>query len=318
MLRMLRIANEKDGWLRTVGAEVAMWLQMPELILGLHFEAELGNYFEEVMDWHNRTGPINTRSGFRLEEMFYLYFDFKVPWWNSAVTDPATVMPKTMKYLEENFEGEDLIFRRSQIQQGLNKGRDELILMTEKYLLRAPLIFCILSHLLSILYEHILKDDLAPDILIEDPLSPKWGFFDYTKNPSSRPANEQVWYDVLSSQTEDVIHWWHQLHLDKNCLEEDLQRLSRMPGSTATDSSSNSSDEGATYLQFTVNYPILFECLHATFGLMMSNSRLCEQIHGMMRAQLRSDIGMDQADAQLTHVTGLSYDMKGRAQASLS
>jgi hypothetical protein len=77
-----------------------MWLQMPELILGLQFEVELGNYFEEVMAWHNRTVPINTRSRFRLEEVFYLYFDFKVPWWNSAVTDPATVMPKTMKYLE--------------------------------------------------------------------------------------------------------------------------------------------------------------------------------------------------------------------------
>jgi len=50
----LSYANEKDGWLRTVGAEVAMWLQMPELILGLHFEVELGNYFEEV--WLGTTG----------------------------------------------------------------------------------------------------------------------------------------------------------------------------------------------------------------------------------------------------------------------
>lgn len=45
-------ANSKDGWQRTVGEEVATSLQMPEVILGLHFEAEIGAYFEEVSSWH--------------------------------------------------------------------------------------------------------------------------------------------------------------------------------------------------------------------------------------------------------------------------
>ena len=61
---------------------------------------------------------------------------------------------------------------------------------------------------------------------------------------------------------------------------------------------------------FKVSYKVLFECLNAVFGLMMSNSRLCEQIHGMMRHGLRSQQGMAQVDAQNTYATTHSYKMK--------
>ena len=106
----LSYANEKSGWQQTVGQEVATWLQMPEMILALLFESEVGAYFEEVMAWHNRTGPINTRSGFRMLELFDLYFGFELPWWNQAVNDPATTLPDTCR------RGEDLKFRREQIE----------------------------------------------------------------------------------------------------------------------------------------------------------------------------------------------------------
>ena len=36
-----------------VGREVAQWLMMPSIILALHFESELGSYFEETYAWHN-------------------------------------------------------------------------------------------------------------------------------------------------------------------------------------------------------------------------------------------------------------------------
>eukprot|EP00956_Cyclotella_meneghiniana_P026852 scaffold59070_cov82-Cyclotella_meneghiniana.AAC.2 len=66
----------------------------------------------------------------------------------------------------------------------------------------------------------------------------------------------------------------------------------------------------APLLLFLKSYPTLFECLHAVFGLMMSNSRLCEQVHGMMRQRLRKDIGMDQADAQMGYLTRDSYELR--------
>jgi len=66
----------------------------------------------------------------------------EVPWWNEVVTGPKTKLPKTMKYLRENFEGEEWDFRVSQILRGLKKGSDEMIKMTTRYLMKTPLIFC--------------------------------------------------------------------------------------------------------------------------------------------------------------------------------
>jgi hypothetical protein len=38
----------RSSWKSRVGREVATWLSMPSIILGIHFEAELGNYFKEA------------------------------------------------------------------------------------------------------------------------------------------------------------------------------------------------------------------------------------------------------------------------------
>ena len=43
---------------------------------------------------------------------------------------------------------------------------------------------------------------------------------------------------------------------------------------------------------------------------MMSNSRLCEQIHGMIRATFRSDTSTDEADARRSFASGLGYSLK--------
>ena len=63
-------------------------------------------------------------------------------------------------------------------------------------------------------------------------------------------------------------------------------------------------------LKFKDEYSVLFEYLHVVFGLMMSNRRLCEQIHGMMRATLRSGTYMDEADARRSFASGLDYSLK--------
>ena len=48
---------------------------------------------------------------------------------------------------------------------------------------------------------------------------------------------------------------------------------------------------------------------------MMSNSRLCEQVHGMMRHGLRASIGMEQADAQRSYATSIDHEMKQQRRA---
>ncbi len=120
----LKFVNEsRSEWKRRVGREIATWLSMPQIILGLTFEAELGIYFEEVMAWHNCKGPFNERPGFRMMEIFFLCLGFEIPWWNKAVDTPESKMSQTMKYLAENFDGKEYSFWRSQIIRGLVKGR---------------------------------------------------------------------------------------------------------------------------------------------------------------------------------------------------
>ena len=108
----------------------------------------------------------------------------------------------------------------------------------------------------------------------------------------------------------DLIHFWRQFCLNWPLLTEELQRLSNAPAWNDT-----VTDEGVSPLTvFEGEYPLLFECLYAVFGVMMSNSRLCEQIHGMMRHSLKSEIGMDQADHQRQYASQTDHGMREARQ----
>ena len=88
-------ANEsRSNWKARAGREIATWLSMPEVNLNLKFEAEIGAYFEEIYAWHNRKGPLNKRSGFRMMEIFDVYFGLEVPWWNSAASNSVSKLLK--------------------------------------------------------------------------------------------------------------------------------------------------------------------------------------------------------------------------------
>jgi hypothetical protein len=64
----------------------------------------------------------------------------------------------------------------------------------------------------------------------------------------------------MSSHCEDAIHWWHQFCIDHPCLLQDLQRL--------CNNTQSKHAEGSTPLAaFKAYFSILFECLHAVFGL---------------------------------------------------
>jgi hypothetical protein len=150
-------------------------------------------------------------------------------------------------------------------------------------------------------------DELSPDILIGDLEPEEWGEFNYRKKPSGRPRDEQMWYNVLAEQTDDVVHWWKQICLNKDCLIPELQRISNQECSS---SAYTDSAEYSPLVNFKESHPKLYEFLNTAFGMIMSNSHLCEQIHGMIRARLRKDIGMEQADHMLSHLTGLSYELR--------
>ncbi len=79
---VLYFANtSRSDWKRRVGKEIAIWITMPATVLGLYFESELGNYFEQVNSWQCSRGPFHYRSGFFfMMEIYDNYCDFEMPW----------------------------------------------------------------------------------------------------------------------------------------------------------------------------------------------------------------------------------------------
>ena len=106
-------------------------------------------------------------------------------------------------------------------------------------------------------------------LLILDKDSSDWPALKYDR-ANRRPDDEQRWYDILKPQSDDVVHWWQQLGLSKECLATDLKRMSTRSAPLSL------KKYQAPLLAFKNAHKVLFECLHATFGMMMSNSRLCE------------------------------------------
>eukprot|EP00957_Ditylum_brightwellii_P075549 5741915-Ditylum_brightwellii.AAC.1 len=50
---------------RLIAQDVVQMLMLPEIIVGLHFEREIGLYFEVTSKWHETLGSLSTHSGFR-------------------------------------------------------------------------------------------------------------------------------------------------------------------------------------------------------------------------------------------------------------
>ncbi|EJK53676.1 hypothetical protein THAOC_26834, partial [Thalassiosira oceanica] len=190
-----------------------------------------------------------------------------------------------MAYLDKNFQGEEHARRLEQIMAGLKSGRDELIKMTKR-----------------------VHEDI---VLIREAGDPAWGLYQYddmTLQKADRPADEQKWYNLLTrsnSDIEDLIHFWRQFCLNFPVVTDDLQRLSKVSEVDAM-----KVDEGAPLLKFKTDYPVLFDCMYSVFGTMLSNSRLCEQIHGMNRHALRSQLGEEQTDQQRIYSSGIDHQLK--------
>ena len=144
-------------------------------------------------------------------------------------------LPDTMQFLRDNVEGDDYQFWKSQIERGLKKGQEEMMEMTTHYLLQAPIMFLLMMNskygppfarvVLSVLHKNPLDDD-DTDILIHDQDSDNWGRYKYSEL-SECPVEERKKYDLLINHSDDVVHWWRQLGLNRECLKSDLQKLSR-------------------------------------------------------------------------------------------
>ncbi len=93
--------------------------------------------------------------------------------------------------------------------------------------------------------------------------------------------------------------------MDHHCLLQDLQGLSN-------NTRSKHAEGNAPLAVFKADFPILFECLHALFGLIMSHSCLGKSIHGMISHSPCSSTGMDQVDVHRdqAHKISTEYELR--------
>ena len=137
---------------------------------------------------------------------------------------------------QENFEGGELDRRREQVLCGLRKCREEILVITKRYLLTQPILLLLLTDqlrgpaflraTLSILHEY---GDKAQGVELVKDTGDQYGMYIYA-NPADCPEDEQKWYDLLThkeSNIDDLIHFWQQFCLNWPCLAGDLQKLSK-------------------------------------------------------------------------------------------
>ena len=221
-----------------------------------------------------------------------------------------------MKYLSNNFTGDEYSFRHTQVMRGLTKGRDELIKMTSKCLFAVPIFYLLFSDhdhehgasflhaVLSVLhkFEQELDDkevDQQDYILIHQP-GRKWGLYIHS-NVNDRQPEEKKWSDILCPQKCDVVHccWWRQFHLNDKVVAGDLQRLSREYAIRVLP------DDESPLVGFKLHYPLLLSAWRPSLHCM---HLIVDLLSKYLGKNLRVGTGMDKVDAQRNYNTSTEYN----------
>jgi len=283
--------NKSSDW-RVVGSELASWYQMPQTILAFMFEAVLGEFFETATYYHCRKSSLKNRAAFRMLEMHDLLLDYTAPFWQKAKDSPETSDFKVVfDFLSRNFNGSQKELWKAKILDGISSGYDAHIKHT-RYLFSCPLVFIVLRRskegpsLLKAMLAVMWESNHAPSNLKRS-IRSGYAYYSYHRQNETRPPEEQRWYDLLKSQDEALVYWWRRFGLLANeTIWADLKGLSKeKPG-----------DREEGLVPFKSKYPVIYEFLDCTFGGMMSNTRLAEQVHGMLRWYLNDSQSIEYTD----------------------
>lgn len=287
-------------WCRTVAGEIVVMLCMPEIIVALQLEAEVGEYFEVTSSWHCQKGPLNSRAGFRMHELHQLVLGFSVPWWKKAREDPNARFPKTFRALDDIRDETKRQLKEKQVLAGIEAGYKQLVKMTDT-LMSAPHIFLditdpvrgpsLLRAILAVVTEAGLELDDDGDE------NSCWGQYFY-ESPDDRPDVEQSFYNLLSHDAETVAHYFQQFGFTQTCIQENLQRLSHAQPCP---------DAEFCILEFKTNYPVIFAALDAIYSMFPSNSRIAEQKMGTLRHGLSKYASLQWTDDTQQYLSNQEY-----------
>jgi len=312
-----------SGWKRTALEELITWFMMPEIIVGIQFEAELVDYFEVTYQWHANVGELCKKSGFRTMELHHLLFDHIMPFWEGAIKEPKKRFPLTFKRIEEV---DDLAFmtkKKDQVEAGIKAGYDEIKKLYQT-LLKAPMIFLatldpekgpsILRAILALVEEEEVDinradgydDDDANGygIVVDEEL--EWGRYKYD-NPDDRPADEKIWYDWLWEDRAALAHWYQQIGLCRRVVLNDLKKLSQEGQVDVV--TTRTSESTCRLRDFFDEYPVLFAAYRAVFALLPSASRIVESAHGIVRYSYDPQVPAKFRNAKMRYKMNTNHTM---------
>ena len=294
---------------RQIARDVATMLIKPEIITGLYFESALGSYFEITLQWHAMPGELSERSGFRMMELHLFWFEFIMPWWQSALTKPESHFKEMFNYINSHVK-EDDDTRKLKIQQvkvGIQAGYNQIIKMTEM-LFSPPNIFLVMidpshcgSFVRSLLSLVVLEGGVKIGMEMEE-LQKR--LKDYSTF-DSWPSSEKEWYTLLKNcGVDSIVHYFKMIGLSRQIVYGDFIKMSTCKD---VNNSSQSSVHASKLSSFKELYPVIYAAFDAVFFLMPSNNRMSEQSFGGLRDSLRAGVSYAFTDAHRSYITNIEY-----------
>ena len=283
-------------------------LRMPPIILGLLFQTELGIYFETTIRWYSVSGELSDTPGFRMQELHLFLHDFIQPWWTRAKNSPREMFPRTFKYIDDTWKDNDdeRQFRTQQIIRGINAGYKEILKMSKDWF-SVPLIFLVLMDIRRApSFMRAVNRLLCDNAIItpEDCATRNGRCNDEIM--SITPA-EASWHSKLSEDQSKFVHYFKQFGLHHDAVQPDISRLSKLRDRTEP---GYKLARPLSYMKQT--FPIIFEAMAAVFQLFPSNSRILEQLHGILRQAIKPGDTIKFTDCQSRYTSNCYGERKER------
>ena len=118
---------------------------------------------------------------------------------------------------------------------------------------------------------------------------------------------ENMWFHKLCDEKDDALHYFRQFGLHRPVVQDDMNRLSKL---NDTHNPGYSMKRPLHHMQD--NFPILFEAMDATFGMMPSTSRIVEQVHGILRHTVDPEDSIRFTDCQTRYYSNCYEERKER------
>jgi hypothetical protein len=207
------LQHHTGNW-RLAPKDVVKMLIMPSIMVGVHFEANLGQYSDVTIQWHAYPGEFSTQPGFRIMELHQNCTLYLLP---HSGRKPG--------YVESQVNELDQQKKCEQIEKGIRKRHAELIKMV-KYLMSPPLNF-----------NFLFSNSLGPHFVRALVAVVKENDIDFPNNNGEywnlrivsvkieQLHQEQTLYNLLHDRAVGITHWYKQIGFNQAVIHRDLKKL---------------------------------------------------------------------------------------------